>query len=119
MMGLEPASVDPSVRHITLSNMNISETSEPVAIKFYLKHYLGKGKAALGFLADRLRTLVSMVTDIFQRVIMGKTASPRFLSCFNQILFILAGENDIHVHKSLHEFRIRPNPITDSRVSCP
>ena len=47
-MGLEPA----SVRASTLSNMNISETSRPITIKFYLKHHWGGGKAALGFGAD-------------------------------------------------------------------
>ena len=36
---------------------------------------------------------------------------------FDRILFILAGNDDIH--KSLHEFEIRPDPTTDNRVSCP
>ena len=57
-MGLEPASVHPS----TLSNMNISETSRPITTKFYLKHHWGGGKAASGFGADQIRTLVSMAT---------------------------------------------------------
>ena len=77
-MGLEPASVHAS----TLSNMNISETSRPIAIKFYMKHHWGGGKAALGFGADQIRTLVSMSTDSFLRVIMGKRAPSRFLGCF-------------------------------------
>ena len=59
-MGLEPASVASSVRLFTLSNMNISETNGPIAIKFYLEHHLGGGKAALGFGPDRIRILVSM-----------------------------------------------------------
>ena len=67
-MGLEPA----SVHAFTLSNMNISETSRPITNKFYLKHHWGEGKAALGFDADQIRTLV----------IMGKRASSRFLNCF-------------------------------------
>ena len=50
----------PSV--FTLSNINISETSEPIAIKFYLKHHLGGEKAALG------RTLVFMATYSSNRV---------------------------------------------------
>ena len=112
-MGLEPASVRPS----TLSNMNISETSRPITTKFYLKHHWGGGKAALGFDADQIRTLVSMATDSSHRVIMGKRALSRFLDCFDRILFILAGNDDIH--KSLHEFEIRPDPTTDNRVSCP
>ena len=81
-MGLEPASVRASVRASTLSNMNISETSRPITTKFYLKHHWGGGKAALGFDADQIRTLVSMATDSSHRVIMGKRASSRFLDCF-------------------------------------
>ena len=73
-MGLEPASLRP--------NMNISETGRRIAIKFYLKHHWGGGKAALGFGADQIRTLVSMATDSSHRVIMGKRASSHFLSCF-------------------------------------
>ena len=56
----------------TLSNIDISETSRPIAIKFYLKHHWGEGKAALGFGPDRIRTLVSMATDSSHRVIMRK-----------------------------------------------
>ena len=85
-MGLEPASVRPSVRASvrpsTLSNMNISETSRPITTKFYLKRHWGGRKAALGFDADQIRSLVSMATDSSQRVIMGKRASSRFLECF-------------------------------------
>ena len=85
-MGLEPSSVRPcvrpSVRASTLSNMNISETSRPITTKFYLKHHWGGGKAALGFDADQIRTLVSMAMDSSHRVIMGKRASSRFLDCF-------------------------------------
>ena len=66
---VEPA----SVRALTLSNMNISATSRPIATKFYLKHHWGGGKAALGFWPDRIGTLVSMATDSSHRVIMGKT----------------------------------------------
>ena len=67
-MGLEPASVGP----FTLSDMNISETSWLIIIKFHLKHHWGGGFAALGFGLDRIRTLVSMATDSSHRVIMGK-----------------------------------------------
>ena len=42
-MVLEPASVGasvgPSVRAFTLSNLNISKTTRPITIKFYLKHH--------------------------------------------------------------------------------
>ena len=76
---VEPSSVRACVRALvcasTFSNMNISETSWPIAIKFYLKHHWGGGKAALGFGPDRIGTLVSMATDSSHRVIMGKMLS--------------------------------------------
>ena len=67
---------------LTISSMNISKTRGPIATKFYLKHHWGRGKPALGFGPDRIRTLVSMATDSSHRVIMGKTASLRILGCF-------------------------------------
>ena len=82
-MGLEPASsVRPCVRASTLSNMNISETSRPITIKFYLKHHWGGGKAALGFGADQIRTLVSMATDSSHRVIRGEKGVITFSRLF-------------------------------------
>ena len=63
----------PSVPASTLSNMNISETSWPIVIKFHHKHHLGGGLAALSFEPDRIRTLVYMATDSSHRVLMGKT----------------------------------------------
>ena len=81
-MGVEPASVRYSVRPLTLSNMNISETSGPIAVKFYLKPRCGGGNAAFVFGAIQIITLVSMATDSSLRVIMGKTATSRFLNCF-------------------------------------
>ena len=56
----------------TLLNINISETSEPIATKFNLKHHWGGGKAGLGFEQDRIGTLVSMATDSSHWVIIGK-----------------------------------------------
>ena len=58
----------PSASVFTLSNMNISKSSGSIAIKSYLKHYLGGGKAALGFRPDRIRTLVWMTADSSHRV---------------------------------------------------
>ena len=52
--------------------MNISETSWPIATKFYLKHHWGDVKAAIGFGPDQIGTLVSMATDSSYKVIMGK-----------------------------------------------
>ena len=62
-----------SVRLSTLSNMNISEISWLIVIKFHQKHHWGEGLTALGFGPDQIRTLVSMATDSSHRVIMGKT----------------------------------------------
>ena len=61
-----------SIRLFTLLNINISETSGPIATKFYPKHHWGGGKVALGFWPDWIGTLVSMATDSSHRVIMGK-----------------------------------------------
>ena len=57
-----------------------------------------------------------MATDSSHRVIMGKTVLQLFLSFFYPILFILAGNNDMH--ESLEEFEIRPDQTTDCGVSC-
>ena len=46
----------------------------------------------------------------------GKWCCHFFSAILDQILFILAGNYDIH--KSLDEFEIRPNPIRDHRVRC-
>ena len=51
------------------------------------------------------------------RLIMGKTNSSCILGCFDWILFILAGNEDIH--KNLYEFEFRTDPTTDYRVSYP
>ena len=83
-MGLEPASVRPCVRASTLSNMNISETSRPITTKFYLKHHWGGGKAALGFGADQIRTLVSMAMDCSHKVIRGKGRHHVFSTVFDR-----------------------------------
>ena len=90
-MGVEPASVRPSlracmhasVRALTLSNMNISATSGPIVIRFNLKHHLGGGKAALCFGPDRIGNLVSMPTDSPHRVIMGENPELKYFMCIN------------------------------------
>ena len=102
---------------LPFSNMNISEPSWPIAIKFYLKHHWDGEKAAWGFGAYQFRTLVSKASVSSHRAIMGKTASSSFLKCFDRILFILAGNNDMH--ESLDEFEIWPDSTTDYGVSCP
>ena len=97
--------------------MNISATSQPIEMKLYLKHHWGGGKPSVGFDPDWIRTLVSMATDSSQRVIMGKTVHHVFSIAFDLILFILAGNDDMH--ESLDEFEIWPDSTTDYGVSCP
>ena len=70
-MVVEPSSVRPSTLS-TINNLNISTTSQSIAIKFYQKHHWGGGKVALGFGLGRIRTLVSMATDSSHKVTMGK-----------------------------------------------
>ena len=72
-MRLEPASVRPCVRASKRSNINISETSLQIVIKFHLEHHSGGRLTALGFGLDRVKILVSMAKDCSHRVIMGKT----------------------------------------------
>ena len=105
------------VRPLTLSNIKISATSLPIGMKFYLKHHWGGGKASIGFDPDGVRTLVSMATDSSHRVIMGKRRHHVFSNAFDQILFILAGNNDMH--ESLDEFEILLDWTKDYGVSCP
>ena len=58
-------------------------TSGPIAIKFYLKHHWGGGKAALGFGPDRIGTLVSKAIDSSHKGYNGEnlvwTLVPSFL----------------------------------------
>ena len=60
-------SVRASVRPFTFSNSNISKTTWPIVIKFYLKHHRGGGKVVQGFGAGQIRT------DGYYRLTMGKT----------------------------------------------
>ena len=62
----------------------------------------------------QIRLMVSMATD---RVITEKTVLPLFLGRFYSILFILAGNDNMH--ESSEEFEIWPDPTTDCGVSCP
>ena len=62
----------------------------------------------------QIRLLVSMVTDM---VIMEKLCYHFFSTVFSPILFILAGNADMH--KSSQEFEIRSDPTSDCGVSCP
>ena len=103
-MGVEWASVCPSVRLSTLSNMNISEISWLIVIIFHQKHHWGGGLTPLGFGPDRIRTLVSMATDSSHRVTMGKPCDHSNSFIFDWFLFILAVNEDNH--KILDGFEI-------------
>ena len=83
--------------------------------QIYLKHHWGGGKAAFGFEPDRIRTLVSMATESSHRVIIEKTVSPFFLSCFSSVPFHTCKD----MHESSDEFEFRPDWTTDCGVSCP
>ena len=63
---------------------------------------------------SQIQPLVSMVTN---RVMMGKTVSPFFSAVFHPVLFILAGNDDMHERSE--EFEFRPDRTTDCGVSCP
>ena len=66
---------------------------------------LGRGKAALSFGPDRIRTLVSMAKDRSHRIIMGKSCDHSSAFIFYQNFFILAGNENIH--NISNEFKIR------------
>ena len=61
-----------------------------------------------------IRLLVSMATD---RVIMEKQCCHFFSAVFYPILFILAGNDDMH--ESLEEFEIQRDQTIDFGDSCP
>ena len=70
-------------------------------------------RACMSLKFGQIRLLVSMATD---RIIMEKMVLPLFLVCFlYPILFILAGNDDMH--ESSEEFEIRPDLTTDCGVS--
>ena len=72
-------------------------------------------RAWLSLKFGQIQPLVSMVTD---RVMMGKNGVSTFsLLFFDLILFILAGNDDMH--ESSDEFEFRPDWTTDCGVSCP
>ena len=70
-----------------------------------------------GVSCPRIRTLVAMATYSSNRVIIGKMVLPLFSAVFHPILFILAGNNNMH--DSLVEFEIWRDSTTDCGVSCP
>ena len=72
LIGYSWSGVRPSVV-VRRPQFQTSISPQPVVVtKFYLKHHCVGGKDALGFIPDRIGTLVSMATDSSHRVIMGK-----------------------------------------------
>ena len=69
----------------------------------------GGGKAAQGFGADWIKTLVSMATE--------SPSLHLFLVVFDPVLLILAGNEDMH--KISDEFEFQSDRTTDYGVSCP
>ena len=62
----------------------------------------------------QIQPLVHMAT---YRVIMENTVLPLFSAVFYPILFILAGNDDMH--ESSEEFEFLLDPTSDCGVSCP
>ena len=97
--------------------MNISATTVPITMKFYQKHHWDGGKAASGFGPDWIKTLVSKLQQIAPIGLQWRKRYCHFFSAvFHPILFILAGNDDMH--GSLEEFEIQPDRTTDCGVSC-
>ena len=63
------------------------------------------------------RTLVSMAADSSHMVKWEKRRHHVFSKVFDWILFVLAGNDDMH--KSLNELEIQPGPTIDCGISCP
>ena len=100
----------------TLSNLNISEASWPILIKFLLS-ITGVGESCIrcwgrldqnsGFHGNRKPPLTYN----------GENDVSTFFGCFYTILFILAGNEDMH--KISNEFEFRSDWPTDYGVSYP
>ena len=71
-------------------------------------------RAWMSFKFGQIRPLVPIASD---RVIMEKTVLPLFSAVFYSILFILAGNDDMH--ESSEELEFLPDQTTDCGVSCP
>ena len=98
---------------LTFDAVYISATSGPITMKFYQKHHWNERKAAFGF---RLLWFTWQ-----QKAPIGlkwrKRCCHFFSADLHPILFILPGNDDMHV--SSEEFGIQLDPTTDCGVSCP
>ena len=80
----------------------------------YLQVTMTYVRAWMSLKFGQIRLLVSMATH---RVIMEKWCCHFFSAVFYPILFILAGNDNMH--ESSGEFEIRPDLTTNCGVSCP
>ena len=79
----------------------------------YLQVTMAYMRAWMSLKFGQIQLLVSMATG---RVIMEKTMLPLFLGCFYLILFILAGNDDMH--ESSEEFEIQPDLTTTVELAA-
>ena len=74
----------------TFSNNFSSEAARPILLIFYIKHLYVGGTNNCVFCSGRIRTLVSMATYSFHRLLMGKVEIDSFfLSHWGYFEFIL------------------------------
>ena len=127
-MGLEPASVRPSVRPCVRASVRAS-------VRPHFQSWISPrpaGRLQSNFIwsiigvGERLHYLLVQIRSElwfpWQQIApiglqWGKGRHHVFSAVFDRILFILAG--NYNMHKSLHEFEIRPDLTTDNGVSCP
>ena len=111
-MGLELASVHPSVRPSVRSHFQTWISPRPAGRlqQILSEASLGWGKAALGFDADQIRTLVSMATDSSHRVIMREKGVITFSRLFliGSFLYLQVTMTYIRACMSSKFGRIRP-----------
>ena len=86
-------------------------------MKFYLKHHWGGGKTSVDLIqiGSELWFPWQQIAPIELK--WEKRRHHVFSNAFDRILFILAGNDDMH--ESLDEFEIWPDSTTDYGVSCP
>ena len=86
-------------------------------MKFYLKHRWGRGKASEGLIKIELELWFPWQQIAPIELCWEKRRHHVFSNAFDRVLFILAGNDDIH--ESLDGFEIWPDSTTDYGVSCP
>ena len=106
-MGLEPTSVRACVHTFKHEYLRDQQANYNQILS---EHHWGGGKAALGFNADQIRTLVSMATDSSHRVIMGEKGVITFSRLFlmGSFLYLQVTMTYIRACMSSKFGRIRP-----------